>query len=219
MSRYSGSLLVSLLLIFVLVATVEAEITGKGFNVQLKLRPAELLVTPESLDLGGEKLSQALTLTNRGGSELTWQMTVSDENKLSLSKIQGTLGSEGSEEITVSVKREGLARGTYQVKVQVTSNGGNKEIGVSFSVPNHPPEFIDFPGEQRAYIGDTAELIIKARDADGDALTLTIDPEFPLPGAKIELVESDDVYVWRFTYSSDKPGTIYAGFILDDGQP
>lgn len=88
---------------------------------------------------------------------------------------------------------------------------------------NHPPEFIDFPGDQAAYIGDSIEATIKGKDLDGDPLTLSLDPDFPLPGAKIELLESSDISVWRFTYSSDpsdkRERLIKVSLLLDDGQP
>ena len=113
---------------------VEA-ISNKNKEVNFYLRvaqPAQLLVSPQSLNFGQTETSLQLTVDNGGDVELSWQVS-SDQSWLTTFPTTGTTTSE-TDEITVSVNRSLLDVGNYTSNLSFTSNGGDLAVPVAMEV-------------------------------------------------------------------------------------
>ena len=113
---------------------VEA-VSNKNKEVNFYLRiaqPAQLLVSPQSLNFGQTETSLQLTIDNGGDDELSWQVS-SDQSWLTSFPTTGTTTSE-TDEITVSVNRGLLSVGDYNANLSFTSNGGDLTVPVSMEV-------------------------------------------------------------------------------------
>ena len=122
---------------------VEA-ISNKNKEVNFYLRvaqPAQLLVSPQSLNFGQTETSLNLTIDNGGDDELSWQVS-SDQSWLTTFPTTGTTTSE-TDEITVSVNRSLLEVGNYTANLFFTSNGGDQTVSVTMTVPDTPAPMID----------------------------------------------------------------------------
>lgn len=88
-----------------------------------------LSVDPGSLDFGTADSQRSFAIANSGGGTLTW----------SVSAAQGWIGvspeaGSGHETISVTAARAGLADGTHNGAITVTSNGGTATVSVSLTV-------------------------------------------------------------------------------------
>ena len=113
---------------------VEA-ISNKNKEVNFYLhvaQPAQLLVSPQSLNFGQTETELQLTIDNGGDDELSWQVS-SDLSWLATFPTTGTTTSE-TDEITVSVNRSLLEVGNYTSSLSFTSNGGNVSVPVAMEV-------------------------------------------------------------------------------------
>ncbi len=88
-----------------------------------------------SLDFGQTAMTRTVTISNVGNGTLAWQ-TSSDAYWLSVAPASGT----GNGNITVQVNRTAMAEGNYSGNVLITSNGGNRTIEVTMSVPSTLPD-------------------------------------------------------------------------------
>lgn len=82
----------------------------------------------------------ALTVTDDKGAtgQATGQITITSgpQNRLSASPTSGTIAPGSAQIITVAYNAQGLAEGSYQGELQITSNGGNRTIPVRITVSN-----------------------------------------------------------------------------------
>ena len=102
-------------------------------------------VSPTSLDFGTTATSKGLEIGPAGGGTLTWKIS-DNQPWLSVGPISGSTTTE-VDNITVTVKRTGLAERTYTGIITVTYNGGTKAISVSMRVGGTtPPQFAEPPG-------------------------------------------------------------------------
>ncbi len=103
-----------------------------NFNLRAAL-PAQLLVTPSSLNFGELEPSLTLGVINEGDESLSWQI-VSNQSWTSVFPSTGTT-TEETDEVTVSVNRAGLSVGDYTGILSLSSNGGDLSVPYSMSVP------------------------------------------------------------------------------------
>jgi len=119
--------------------TSSISITSNGGNLTVPVSmtiPSPILsVTPSSLNLGSTSTSQSITIRNNGGGILRWTATPR-HSYLSVSPSSGTTSiNPDSDAATITLNRSGLASGTYQSGVTISSsNGGTQEITISFTV-------------------------------------------------------------------------------------
>ena len=123
----------------------------------------ELAYEPQSYDFGeveeGEVLSTSFLIWNNGTGTLSYNLSVSPDDKLIESVIPSSGESNGErDEIVVTINTSGLAPGTYTSAVNITSNGGNGTFIVEVTVVESPllefyPKVIDFGEVSQGYSG------------------------------------------------------------------
>jgi len=110
-------------------------------NLSVSMRvplPAQLSVSPDSYNFRDSGTSCQFSVQNTGESTLNWSAS-EGISWLSLSPSGGSLGQGVLQFVTATVNREGLAPGTTTGTISFTSNGGNKNVPVSMTVPDTIP--------------------------------------------------------------------------------
>ncbi|HPW65626.1 MAG TPA: carboxypeptidase regulatory-like domain-containing protein [Salinivirgaceae bacterium] len=91
-----------------------------------------LSISQTSLDFGATLSSLPIEIKNAGKGTLTWQV-VEDVSWISVNPTNGSTTNQTST-VIVTVNRAGLAQGTYNQVISVTSNGGSETITIQVSV-------------------------------------------------------------------------------------
>jgi len=91
--------------------------------------PGRLVATPRALDLGTTGVG-SLTLTNKGGTGVSYDVEVGDA-WLSAAPVSGSLKPGQSRSVTVSAQRGGLPEGSSQGGLTVTWDDGTVAIAVT----------------------------------------------------------------------------------------
>lgn len=115
--------------------TIEV-VANKQKEVNFLLRvaqPAQLSVSPTSLNFGELETSLPLSVDNGGDEELSWTVS-SDQSWLSIFPSTGLTSSE-SDQVSATVNRVGLSIGNYSASLSFTSNGGDINLPVQMTVP------------------------------------------------------------------------------------
>jgi len=133
-------------------AQVEIE-ANKNKEVNFTLhaaQPAQLLITPTSLNFGQIETNLNLTINNGGDEELSWQVA-SDQSWLTTFPSTGTTTTE-TDEIVATINRGGLEVGNYSGNLSFTSNGGDFIVPVAMEVTpvvlNVSPLSLNFGSEE-----------------------------------------------------------------------
>jgi hypothetical protein len=121
------------------IAIQEESKTPVSIPVYLRIIPStappSISVTPTSLTFsavenGSNPSSQSISISNAGGSTLTWSIT-DDASWLSVSPTSGS----GAATPAVAIDITGLSAGTYNGTITITSNGGaDQTVAVTLSV-------------------------------------------------------------------------------------
>ena len=120
--------------------------------------PAQLTLSPSSLDLRTSTTSQTAGVMNTGGKPLTWSVS-GGASWASLSKTSGTVNPHTTQPVVVTVSRDGLAEGSYETRFTFSSNGGSRDLLVRLQVgsgsppPGPPPPPPPPPGGSTALAG------------------------------------------------------------------
>ena len=93
-----------------------------------------LSVTPAFVDLGAEGTAGTITLENTGGFGLNWTIVDDLPGWLMPDDTKGGLDPGASVDVQLGVDRSGLADGSYDHNVQISSNGGSSTVDVSMTV-------------------------------------------------------------------------------------
>lgn len=86
-----------------------------------------LAVGSDTLDFSEDKNSLALTINNSGTGELHWEIRAPSEGWISLSRLEGNTTTQAAT-IDVRIDREKAPAGQQEVKLVVTSDGGQQEV-------------------------------------------------------------------------------------------
>jgi hypothetical protein len=85
----------------------------------------------------GTRMSLSETVSNIGTQPLIWKASSGTVGWLRVYNANGTIPSDGQPEtINMLVNMAGLAAGSYQALLNVTSNGGNQKVLISLAVPS-----------------------------------------------------------------------------------
>lgn len=122
------------------IASFSIMVTGHATS----LRPAHLLVSVDTLDLGSgdqaTNTTRTIKLTNIGGGLISWQGD-STQSWLILSPASGTFASGHSAQIMVAIDRSKLNPGSYNAQINIFSTAGNNVVPVkavvTALVPGH----------------------------------------------------------------------------------
>ena len=111
----------------------------------------ELSVSISTLRFEAGETEKSVSITNIGEGTLEWAITT-DESWLSVSPASGTTDTE-TDEMTVSVNRDGMSNGSYNGTLTIKPNAGSDEtISIVMIIP--PPELsvsvnsLDFGNEE-----------------------------------------------------------------------
>ena len=124
------------------VYTGDIYITSNCGDVTVKLNlnveGPKLQVSPTSLSFvdispGGES-DDTFNIKNIGAGTLDWEIT-DDSSWLIISTLEGSCEAGETDTITVTVTAPDVKKGNWDGTIEVTSNGGNKDISVSLSTP------------------------------------------------------------------------------------
>ena len=117
--------------------TVKINVVSIGQGTQ----QAILNVPQQSLDFGqlpaDQKGQQSIAIANLGNLALQWHANTDDASAtwLSLATTKGTVQPGAAPQmVQVNVDTTGLMEGSYSGTIQITSNGGNAQIGVTLVV-------------------------------------------------------------------------------------
>lgn len=85
----------------------------------------------------GTQMTLPETVSNIGTQTLVWRVSPSYVRWLGVYNTNGNISSGGQPEtINMIVNTTGLAAGSYQTMMSITSNGGNQNVLISLSVPS-----------------------------------------------------------------------------------
>lgn len=113
-------------------ATIAARDAGYANSVD-EIGVPVLAVSTETLDFGTSTTQLTFDITNTGEGELDWTITTSIPAKITVNPTSGNTQAE-TDTITVTVNRTGIAPGTYNPTVNITSDGGNATITLTVVV-------------------------------------------------------------------------------------
>jgi len=138
-------------------------------NLSVSMRvplPAQLSISPGSYNFGESGTSCQFLVQNTGESTLNWSAS-EGISWLSLSSYGGSVAPGTSQYVTATVDRGTLAPGTYNGTISFTSNGSNKNVSVSMTVPDTiPPTGTISINDEAEYTNSTSvTLTLSASDA------------------------------------------------------
>ncbi|GAC1576170.1 MAG: hypothetical protein NVS4B1_02570 [Ktedonobacteraceae bacterium] len=115
------------------IARFSLVVTGKSTS----LRPAHFTISDTTLNLGtgdsATNSTQAITLSNTGGGQITWQGSA-DQPWLLLTPDNGTFVAGAKTQVTIAVDRANLQPGPYTAHVNFLSSVGNSNVAVTMQV-------------------------------------------------------------------------------------
>ena len=115
----------------------------------------ELSVSPTTIDFGtvteGDIVSADFTIKNNAKEDdpfnppqgLNWNIG-STPSWMSVSPKSGSLDPQETKKVTVEVDTQGMEHKTWSGTIQVTSNGGSKNVQVSLRVPRYKSQYLLF---------------------------------------------------------------------------
>ncbi|MDE2019983.1 MAG: hypothetical protein KGJ13_06595 [Patescibacteria group bacterium] len=123
-------------------------VNGAGAAV-LNVAPGSLAFTAPQGASSFSGQNKFLTITNSGTANLNWTMVASTQsggnwlfvfgaNGAGLSRISSVTGADSSTNIPITVNASGLAPGTYNGQISITSNGGNATVPVTLTIASGP---------------------------------------------------------------------------------
>lgn len=116
---------------------VEEGKTSRG-DIQMMEQGPEIAVQPQSIDFGTSQLNATFVISNIGIGVLNFNITKNAEWLL-VNPVSGSV-TTNPVTISVSVNRSVVGYGNYSDVIQITSNGGNKQVNVMMTNqdPNAP---------------------------------------------------------------------------------
>ena len=100
-----------------------------------------LRLAPESLSFGENETTATFTIVNGGGSTLEWSLSIPEgvtwfsAAHRDTDATSGTTLSGEEEVISVTVNRQGQQSGDHNSELLINSNGGNKTLPITMTVP------------------------------------------------------------------------------------
>jgi len=114
-------------------------VTGNGGDTTISVTmevPSQdpvLSLSTDELSFGDTDDTRSITVTNTGRQTLNWSLT-ENEPWLNISSTSGAVSPDNSQDITVTIVRDGLADGTYNTSIDFTGDGGDASVNVIMEV-------------------------------------------------------------------------------------
>jgi len=121
--------------------TVDDGTTTSEETITLEVTLPEVSIVPTALDFGAETTSLTFAVANDGSGVLSWSAD-DDRDWASVDPVGGNLDAGEDVDVTVSVDRAGLAPGTHEASVSVTTPYGDGTVSVSLLVSEAPPALL-----------------------------------------------------------------------------
>ena len=116
------------------LVTVTSNDVTKTVDITMTVNTNPILaVSPTILDFGTNQTSKTFDITNSGSGTLTWDIS-KNQAWIAVNPISGQTTTE-TDLITVTIDRYGLATGSYNGTVTITSNDGTETVDISMTVP------------------------------------------------------------------------------------
>lgn len=169
-------------------ATLSLSSNGGAATLEMLVEvasPAELTLSPSSLDLRTSTTSQTMGVMNTGGQPLTWTVG-GGAPWATLSRTSGSVEPHKTQPVVVTVSREGLAEGSYETRFTFSSNAGSRDLVVRMQVgaaspppddppPDDPPP--DDPPPPGGSVALAGRIVDQFSGAGVSGLTVTFDGE------------------------------------------
>ena len=163
-------------------------------TIQIVVTVPEVTVAPAALDFGDATTALSFTVTNTGDGVLAWSAN-DDRDWISVAPDGGDVAAGLYDEATVTVDRTGLAPGSHDGAVTVTTPYGDSNVAISLTVPTPPalavsPESLDFGAvtvELAFEIANTGESEL-TWTVEGSANWLEVDPDAGDTSAETDVV-------------------------------
>ncbi|MBU1071986.1 PKD domain-containing protein, partial [bacterium] len=155
---------------YTVTVTVDDGTTATDETIDLNVTVPEVVIDPAALDFGGDATSLQFSVTNAGDGVLQWSAT-DDSDWMSIDPAGGDVATGLGDAVTVTVDRTGLAPGSHDGTVTVTTPYGDGLVAVSLYVPATPAlavstQALDFGAE-------TVELQFEITNTGQGELTWT----------------------------------------------
>jgi hypothetical protein len=118
-------------------ASTATEAAGVSTSSTVAPAPAEIEVSTDNIDFGGEGTVNELELANGGGEAGQWEIASSSE-AIAVAPAQGELAGGETVTIEVALDRENIEEGDLEETLTVTWSGGENEIAVVGSHEDDP---------------------------------------------------------------------------------
>jgi len=93
----------------------------------------EIALSASSIDFGENDDTRTLTVSNVGRQTLNWTLTET-ETWLAVSSASGSIAAGSSQDLTITIDRQGLADGNYSTVINFSGDGGEETVSVSMTV-------------------------------------------------------------------------------------
>ncbi len=176
-----------------------------------------LAVAVDTLKFGAIDTVRLLTIANTGAATLNWAATENPDLGwlTEFSPANGSFANGSSQDILVQVDRTGLAAGTYLTNLEISSNGGNKNVVVTVEVPGEPALAVS--ATQLDFGTTKTELALELKNIGSGVLTWSATPD---SGWISSITPENGTLVYNQTQSliikvdrKDLPAGNYAGAI------
>ncbi|MBN2090756.1 T9SS type A sorting domain-containing protein [candidate division KSB1 bacterium] len=130
-----------------------------------------LAVSVDTLKLGAIDTVQSLTIANTGSATLNWTATENPDLGwlTGFSPANGSIANGSSQNISLQVDRTGLVAGTYSTILEISSNGGNKNVVITIEVPGDPT--LSVSATQLDFGTTKTEMTLEIKNSGGGILT------------------------------------------------
>lgn len=197
--------------------------SGNSYTIAISCAPvtakSEMTVTPEILDFGETAEEKTMTIKNTGDTSLNWSISDISEECISVSEMEGTIESEGSQVVKVLLDRskqtkdlntsfvisDGIKEQTIVVKAVKTAEKAEMKV---------EPTLLDF-GYESAELPltisntGTAELEYSISGISVDYISVSsVEGKVPVDGNKVVQVMLNREIM---------PETVNTTFIISDG--
>lgn len=116
------------------------EMAQGSVTVSVDANP-QLSVTPTELDFGTDDTENTIEIENNGSGSLSWSL--SEDVEWLTVDIQSGDVSSGTDQVTLTINREGMDPNSYSTNITISSNGGSQQINIVMEVPEMSGTFID----------------------------------------------------------------------------
>ncbi|KAB2845873.1 MAG: BACON domain-containing protein, partial [Melioribacteraceae bacterium] len=120
------------------IINIESNAGNISIPVEMTVEEKPLLsYSPETINFGDQDSTANIEIRNIGNGNLNWQLS-GNQPWISLNRANGNTPANQKDDVEINISRNGLAPGDYNGELNISSNGGNGVITVTYSVKENP---------------------------------------------------------------------------------